>query len=123
MKASGLLEKNIEVSLLFDFYGQLLKPQQQRAVELYYNEDLSLSEIALELNITRQGVRDCVKRGEAQLYLYEEKLGLYRRFGQTQQGLTEIERLAKGIVGGCDSETAEIIEKIIETAAALREQR
>ena len=78
------MEKNIEISLLYDFYGQLLKDQQKQAVTLYYNDDLSLSEIASELGITRQGVRDCIKRSETLLYNFEEKLGLYKRFGEVE---------------------------------------
>ncbi len=112
------MEKNIEISLLFDFYGQLLKEQQQKAVDLYYNDDLSLSEIASELNITRQGVRDCIKRSEAQLYLYEEKLGLYKRFKETEQGLLEIENLADSLIDNYNKEQA---EKIIKIAKALHE--
>ena len=54
------MEKNIEVSLLFDFYGELLKPSGRQAIDLYYNEDLSLAEIADQSGITRQGVRDSV---------------------------------------------------------------
>ncbi|MGN0489534.1 MAG: YlxM family DNA-binding protein [Ruminococcus sp.] len=112
------MEKNIEISLLFDFYGQLLKEQQQMAVDLYYNDDLSLSEIASELNITRQGVRDCIKRSEIQLYLYEEKLGLYKRFKETEKGLSEIENLAESLKDNYNKEQA---EKIIKIAKALQE--
>ena len=112
------MEKNIEISLLFDFYGQLLKEQQQMAVDLYYNDDLSLSEIAGELNITRQGVRDCIKRSEIQLYLYEEKLGLYKRFKETEKGLSEIEKLAESLKDNYSKEQA---EKIIKIAKELQE--
>ena len=75
------MEKNIEVSLLLDFYGELLKPSGREATYLYYNDDLSLSEIAEEMGITRQGVRDSIVRTERQLFSFEEKLGLL-------QGLT-----------------------------------
>jgi hypothetical protein len=84
------MEKNMEVSLLLDFYGELLKDKVRRATELYYNDDLSLSEISLELGITRQGVRDLIKRAELNLYGFEEKLGLQKRFLATQQGLEKI---------------------------------
>ena len=58
------MEKNIEVSLLFDFYGELLKPSGKKAIDLYYNEDLSLAEVADETGITRQGERaGCFRRG------------------------------------------------------------
>lgn len=61
------MEKNVEVSLLFDFYGELLKPSCRQAIDLYYNEDLSLAEIAAQTGITRQGVRDSIKRSEEKL--------------------------------------------------------
>lgn len=70
----------MEVSLLFDFYGELLTKRQADAIELYYNQDLSLSEISEHLNITRQGVRDSIKRGEKLLFELEQKLGIVKRF-------------------------------------------
>ena len=112
------MEKNIEISLLFDFYGQLLKEQQKQAVTLYYNDDLSLAEIAAELGITRQGVRDCIKRSETLLYNFEEKLGLYKRFGEVETGLQEIETLAESLKADYDEKT---VDKIISTAKSLHE--
>mgnify|MGYP000789444384 CR=1 FL=1 len=88
------MEKNIEVSLLFDFYGELLKPSGKKAIDLYYNEDLSLAEVADETGITRQGVRDSIKRSEQQLFEFEEKLGLFKQFSKLEQGLDEISALA-----------------------------
>jgi predicted DNA-binding protein YlxM (UPF0122 family) len=117
-KGGAVLEKNVEISLLYDFYGQLLSAQQQKAVSLYYNDDLSLSEIALELNITRQGVRDSVKRAETQLYLYESKLGLMERFGKVERGLHEIERLAAELKEEYNKQKA---ERIVALAASLHE--
>lgn len=112
------MEKNIEISLLYDFYGQLLKDQQKQAVTLYYNDDLSLSEIASELGITRQGVRDCIKRSETLLYNFEEKLGLYKRFGEVESGLQKIEALAESLKADYDTKT---VDKIISTAKSLHE--
>ena len=112
------MEKNIEVSLLFDFYGQLLKEGQQKAVAMYYNDDLSLSEISDQLGITRQGVRDSIKRAEKTLYSYEEKLALLKRFKQTEKGLLEIEDSAKELLNGYDKEK---VQKIIDTAKSLHE--
>lgn len=68
------------MSMLLDFYGQLLTAKQADALDLYYNQDLSLSEIAEHLTITRQGVRDNIKRGEKQLCDFEERLGLVSKF-------------------------------------------
>ena len=81
------MEKNMELSLLLDFYGELLSEKVRRATELYYNDDLSLSEVAEDMGITRQGVRDLIKRAEGNLYGYEQKLGLYKRFLEMQNGL------------------------------------
>lgn len=67
---------NIYVSELLDRYGALLSEKQQRILDGYYNNDLSLSEIAENEGITRQGVSDFVKRSEAQLFEFEEKLGM-----------------------------------------------
>ena len=84
------MARNEEVSLLLDFYGEMLTQKQQDCLEYYYNEDLSLSEIAENEGITRQGVRDSIKRAENQLYYMEEKLGLVKRFEKMREGLDEI---------------------------------
>ena len=91
------MAKDLSISYLLDFYGQMLTDKQREVVELYYNEDLSLAEIAAISKITRQGVRDSIKRAEAQLREYEEKLGLARRFVEIQAGLDEITRCAQDI--------------------------
>ena len=75
-----MFEKVVEIGLLFDFYGKLLSDKQQYAIEMYYMDDLSLSEIAEELDISRQGVHDTLKRAEGRLYAYEEKLKLVEKF-------------------------------------------
>ncbi len=82
------MEKNTELSILLDFYGELLTEKVRTASMLYYNDDLSLSEVAADMGITRQGVRDLIKRAENNLYSYEEKLGLYKRFLSTTKGLS-----------------------------------
>ncbi len=91
------MAKNLQISLLLDFYGEMLTEKQRDVVELYYNEDLSLAEIAQHSGITRQGVRDAIKRAEAQLLSYEERLGLARRFRTMQEGLERIATLAAQI--------------------------
>lgn len=65
-----------QISLLYDFYGELLNESQQRVIELYVNDDLSLFETAEILGISRQGVRDSLNRAQRKLGEYEEKLGL-----------------------------------------------
>lgn len=80
-----------EISMLIDFYGQLLTPSQLKCLELHHNHDLSLAEIAEEMNISRQGVHDFIKRGRAALYEYEEKLGLLNRFVEVKKQLESIQ--------------------------------
>lgn len=89
------MEKNVEVSLLFSFYRNLLTDRQADTVDLYYNEDLSLAEIGDELGISRQGVRDNLKRAEATLYDVEKKLGLAQRFLLIKAQLEEIDNVVR----------------------------
>ncbi|HZK02244.1 MAG TPA: putative DNA-binding protein [Anaerovoracaceae bacterium] len=73
-----MLKKTVEVSILYDFYNQLLTDKQRNIVNLYYNQDLSLGEIADEFDVSRQAVYDMLKRTEKLLYQYEEKLNFIR---------------------------------------------
>lgn len=91
------MDRKWKVSLLLDFYGPLLSGKQREIVDCYYNNDLSLREIADNIDITRQGVHDAVKRTEAALFEMEEQLGLYSRFSQLEQGLDHIARLVHEI--------------------------
>ena len=84
------MAKNLEISFLLDFYGEMLTEKQREVIEFYYNDDLSLAEIADNAGITRQGVRDSIKRAEAQLLEMEERLGLAKRFRKVQEELTAI---------------------------------
>lgn len=113
------MDKNIEISLLYDFYGQLLSSKQQQAVSLYYNDDLSLSETADVMGITRQGVRDLVKRSEAELYEYEDKLGLYKRFEQVGKYADDIRSLAREICTSHDLRAVKLAGEIVALADRL----
>ena len=73
-------EKNLNISYLLDFYGELLSDRKRSVMEMYYDEDFSLSEIADEIGISRQGVRDIIKKTEEELFFFEDKLGLLKRF-------------------------------------------
>ena len=90
-------EKDLRIGLLCDFYGRLLTPKQYEALSYYYDDDLSLSEIADQEGITRQGVRDSIKKGEALLLEMEEKLGLCEKFSKMESGLREIREAAEAI--------------------------
>ena len=89
-----MFEKNYRISFLLDFYGNILTDKQKDAIDLYYNEDLSLAEIAEHQDITRQGVRDAIKRGEEVLLEMEEKLRLAKKFTDMTNLLEEIHRLS-----------------------------
>lgn len=90
--------KNLEVVVLLDFYGQLLTDKQREVLELYYNEDLSLAEIAQNTgSITRQGVRDSIKRGEQALFGMEEKLGLVAKMADIKSNMQSIQQFAEEI--------------------------
>ena len=84
------MAKNLDIIMLFDIYGEMLTKKQQDFISYYYNDDLSLAEIAENEGITRQGVRDAIKRAEAQLMEMEDRLGLVKRFKDMQTGLEEI---------------------------------
>jgi uncharacterized protein len=92
------IDKLVELSLLYDFYGELLKENQKCIYEDYILNDLSLSEIAEQQGISRQGVHDVVKRCSNQLINYEEKLHLIEKFEQTKQKVSKIKELSKQII-------------------------
>jgi predicted DNA-binding protein YlxM (UPF0122 family) len=88
-----VLDKLDQIILLKDFYGPLLTMRQQEVLNLYYEQDWSLSEIASQYNITRQAVYDLVKRSERLLQDYEQRLHLVERFQNTQAQIEEVYRL------------------------------
>jgi hypothetical protein len=91
-----MLEKISHVVLLKDFYGPLLTEKQQNVLNLHYENDLSLSEIADDMNTSRQAVYDMVKKAESLLEQYERKLGLVERFQIMRERLNELSVLLEG---------------------------
>lgn len=93
------MEKNIKISILLDIYGKLLTQKQRELLNDYYNNDLSLSEIAENENITRQAVRDNLKKGENKLFEYEEKLEYMKKTEIQKEKInsiiSDIEKLKK----------------------------
>lgn len=83
------------MAMLYDFYGDLLTPRQREFYDLYYNDDLSLAEIAENYDITRQGVRDIVVRAEKALEEIEEKTGLIRRYHRTRATTASLRQLSE----------------------------
>ena len=86
------MSKNLDIIMLFDFYRNILTEKQIEVIDLYYNEDLSLSEISEHLNITRQGVRDNIKRAENILIDMEEKLNLVEKHNKIMEAVNGISR-------------------------------
>ena len=118
------MAKNLEISFLLDFYSEMLTQKQREVIEYYYNDDLSLSEIAMNEGITRQGVRDSIKRAEVQLLEMEERLGLAKRFREMQEGLESIMEAAQEILrynreSLCAPRLDEKAGLILETAQRL----
>ncbi len=85
-----MLEKTIRVNLLYDFYGSLLTKKQQHFIELYFDHNLSLGEIADEFNISRQAVYDLIKRTVTILEKFEDKLQLYKKHKIQNEKLEKI---------------------------------
>src|SRR5690625_1883045 len=92
-----MVEKLVEVGILFYFYGKLLSKRQYLVVDLFYIHDLSLAEIGEELGITRQGVYDALKRAEIKLYQYEDRLGLVNKFRNNHNQMEEILKITEEI--------------------------
>ena len=94
-------QKNLEFSLLMDYYAPALTDKQRDILTMYYNEDLSLAEIAQDCGITRQGVRDAIKHGEATLTDLEQKLGNARRHQAMRADLERLKQLVMEV--RCDN--------------------
>ena len=74
-----MFEKDLKKAYLLDFYGEVLTERKKEVLDMYYNEDLSLAEIAEQIGISRQGVRDLIKKAEDELLFLENKLGLAKK--------------------------------------------
>ena len=101
--------KPFEMCMLYDFYGEILTAKQKELFDLYYNDDLSLSEISENLGITRQGVRDAIRRGSAELLLLEQRLALREKFAVIRSEAEKILRMTD------DSSVAECAKRILMT--------
>ncbi len=90
-----MFKKDLNVGFLLDFYGDILSERKRDVLSMYYNEDLSLSEISEVVGISRQGARDIIKKAGDELLFYEEKLQLARRFGELRDAADKIIQLAR----------------------------
>jgi len=107
------MNKKVEISVLCEIYGKLLTEKQLSILEDYYNMDLSLSEIAENYNITRQAVRDVIKKGENKLFEFEEKLGFMKKtYKQEEKIAMVLSELTKIQTKFTDEQIAEILEHV-----------
>ena len=120
MEEKTNLENKIKISMLCEFYGALLTKKQYEFLNDYYNNDLSLSEIAENNQVTRQAVRDIIKKGEKKLFEYEEKLAFMKRTLKQEKKmekiLSEIVKIQKDY---SDQKIADILESIKKELSCL----
>lgn len=117
MSQENRLEKTNRVNLLFDFYETLLTEKQQTFLKYYFHDDFSLGEIAAEFGISRQAVYEHIKRAEAMLDVYEEKLGLLSKFEKRQELLNELGQLLE--LSDCSALHKETAKNLIHQAEQI----
>lgn len=114
------MEEKVKISMLCEFYGKLLTDKQYEFINDYYNNDLSLSEIAENNEITRQAVRDIIKKGEKKLFEYEEKLNFMKRTlnqeKKIEKALSELTKIQKDY---SDKQVATVLESIKKELSCL----
>ncbi len=114
------MEKKVEISMLWQIYSNLLTEKQKEYINYYYNQDLSLSEIAENDKITRQAVRDIIKKGERKLFEYEEKLLFMKRtINQEKQIENILVNLNKIQKDSSDKKVTNILEEIRKELSCL----
>ena len=111
-----MFQKDMKNAYLLDFYGEVLDEHTRSILRAYYEDDLSLAEIAEEIGISRQGVRDIIKKTESELFFYEEKLGLAARLLEVEARADALCRLAED-----HSLPDHIRKEIIDLAAAVKQ--
>ncbi len=114
------MDKKIEVSILCQIYGKLLTEKQYNYINDYYNNDLSLSEIAENYNITRQAARDNIKKGENKLFEYEEKLEIMKTTLRNEKTIEDIlSQISEIKTNYSDKKIAKILEEVKKQLSTL----
>jgi len=113
-----MIEKLARMAMLYDFYGQLLTKRQQEMMEMFYSDDLSLTEIAQEYGISRQAVYDLLKRTEKILEGYESKLCLVNKFEQQSKKITDIGELVSRTK---ETKDLDLLDKVSEIIQEIKE--
>jgi predicted DNA-binding protein YlxM (UPF0122 family) len=121
--ANKTVENTIEISMLYDFYGELLTRRQKEVLQYYYEENYSLSEIADELGVSRQAVHDTIHKAEKSLRTYEEKLGIVERFRCTEADIEKagaaIDQVIAELSAENESDHKQTVEKLVAVKRIL----
>lgn len=112
-----MLEKTTRMNILLDRYGVLLSEKQLMYMQLYYRDDLSLSEIAEEASVSRQAVYDQIRRAEEQLELFEEKMQLLKTSQRREELIDQLHQ----VLSACSHRCTEELEKGLQILKQLRE--
>ena len=115
-------DKTLHMTMMFDFFGDLLTGKQREYFDLYHNEDLSLSEISEITGITRQGVYDIITRAEKALEEMEQKTGVVKRWRETHAGLEQAEALARELLllSGSDGRLSNLANELVLKLKVLK---
>lgn len=108
-----MFEKDLRIAYLLDVYGDVLTERKAEVLDMYYNEDFSLSEIAEQIGISRQGVRDLIRKGQDELLFLEEKLGLAQKLSAMREHVDSLTSLLR------DSEHSEAALTELDALTAL----
>lgn len=111
----------VRMLLLFDYYGEMLTDRQRMCLDLRYNQDMSLAEIAGELGVSRQGVHDNIVRAEAHLERMEEKTGCVRRYLRSRSIMQEILELAEVLNSHSDEQVRDAAAAIVKAVRSVEE--
>lgn len=116
-----MTDDTLRRTMLLDFYGELLTAKQREYFDLHFNEDLSLSEIAEQSGISRQGVWDIIRRAEQSLLQTEEKTGLVKKAMERRQALREIAASLRMLLNSPDEKARALAGEAIEKLNALED--
>ena len=114
-------DKTLLMTMLLDFYGELLTPKQRSCFGTHYNEDLSLAEIAEIMDISRQGAHDLIVRAEATLTETEEKIGFVKKFSEQKAVKDTMELELHELAMMTDGKTRELAEKLLSELNSIRD--
>ena len=117
-----MFQKDMRFAYLADFYGELLDEHTRAVIMAYYDDDLSLAEIAEDEGISRQGVRHIIKKGEEQLDAFEARIGLIKRHEELSELAEQIANEARGLLCSESAAVKEAGERIIALAAEIGEK-